>query len=253
MAAAAVTETEAENTPSRWEFIAGIAVFVVIVLGFLIGSYQLLDWITDAEQVPLEGVIIQGERVHTADDEVLSAIIAGEVGSFFTADVDEIRNRIEALPWVYSASVRKEWPQRLRVFLVEQEPVGIWNEDWVMNRYGEVFAADPDVIRGKVPHFAGPEAAEDEVLRQYQRISELLAIHDYAITRIALSERFSVRLWLDNGIELQLGREARLERIQRFLDLYPLIQEESDKAVAYADLRYDTGIAIGWKEQPDGE
>ncbi|EGN74837.1 cell division septal protein [Idiomarina sp. A28L] len=252
MAAAAVKATEATDTPNRWEFIAGVAVFIVIVLGFLMGSYKLLAWITDAEQVPLEGVIIQGERLYTEDNEVLNAIIAGEVGSFFTADVDEIRNRIEALPWVYSASVRKEWPQRLRVFLVEQEPVGIWNEEKVMNRYGEVFIASPELIAGTVPHFSGPEEAEDEVLRQYQRISELLAIHDYAITRITLSERFSVRLWLDNGIELQLGREARLERIQRFLDLYPLIKKESDKAVAYADLRYDTGIAIGWKE-PESE
>lgn len=252
MAAPAGKGTEAVDAPSRWEFIAGVTVFIVIVLGFLIGSYQLLNWITDAEQVPLEGVIIQGERVHTEDSDVLNAIIAGDVGSFFTADVDEIRHRIEALPWVYSASVRKEWPQRLRVFLVEQEPVGIWNDTQVLNRYGEVFAANPAVVADLVPEFSGPEGAEDEVLTQYQRISELLAIHDYAITRIALSERFSVRLWLDNGIELQLGREARLERIQRFLDLYPVIQKESEKAVAYADLRYDTGVAIGWKE-PDSE
>ena len=105
MAAAGVKRTKEEktneeNTPSRWEFIAGVSVFFAIVLGFLIGGYQLLDWITDAEQVPLEGVIIQGDRTYTEDNAVLNAILAGEVGSFFTADVDQIRQRIEALPWV---------------------------------------------------------------------------------------------------------------------------------------------------------
>lgn len=235
--------------PSRWEFVTGIAVFLVIVLGLVIGSYQLLQWVTDAEQVPLEGVIIQGERAFTSDSDAREAILSGEVGSFFTADVDEIRQRIEALPWAYSASVRKEWPQRLRVFLVEQEPIAIWNHEWIINRYGEVFSANPALIKGAVPEFTGPNGSEVEVLRQYRRISGLLEIHDLQIRRIELSERFAIRVWLNNGIELQLGREARLERIQRFLDLYPLIKAESERAIAYADLRYDTGVAIGWHEE----
>lgn len=170
--------------PSRWEFVTGIAVFLVIVLGLVIGSYQLLQWVTDAEQVPLEGVIIQGERAFTSDSDVREAILSGEVGSFFTADVDEIRQRIEALPWAYSASVRKEWPQRLRVFLVEQEPIAIWNHELIINRHGEVFSADPALIKGTVPEFTGPKAAEAEVLRQYQRISGLLGIHDLQIRRV---------------------------------------------------------------------
>lgn len=247
--ASSTAATASSDTPSRLEFLTGVGVFVVILLGLIIGSYQLLHWLTDVDQVPLEGVVIQGERTFTSDDDVRVAILSGEVGSFFTTDVDDIRARIEALPWVYSASVRKEWPQRLRVYLVEQQPIAVWNQEWLMNRYGELFSADPALVQGAVPEFFGPVAEEGEVWRQYQRISELLAIHDYQIRRIELSERFAIRIWLNNGIELRLGREARLERIQRFLDLYPLIQAESERAIAYADLRYDTGIAIGWHNE----
>jgi len=91
--------------------------------------------------------------------------------------------------------------------------------------------------------------AVDEVVHQYRRLSQLLALDGFYVTRLELSERFAVRLWLDNDIELRLGREARLERIQRFIELYPVIKRESEKQIAYVDLRYDTGVAVGWNEQ----
>ncbi|WP_194756278.1 cell division protein FtsQ/DivIB [Aliidiomarina indica] len=243
-------EQKAEQR-EKWEFMIGVSVFLVIVLGLVFGSYQLLRIVTDAEQVPLEGVILHGERQHTTDGEIRDAILAGEVGSFFTADVDDIRERIEQLPWIYSASIRKEWPGRLRIYVVEQQPVAVWNQNYVMNQQGDVFSADAEAIRGQVPLLEGPESAHQDVLEQYRQMSELLRIADMRITRVQLSERYSLRVWLDNDIELRLGREARLERIQRFMDLYPVIQSESSKPVKYADLRYDTGIAIGWRDKKE--
>lgn len=235
----------------KWEFMIGVSVFLAIVLGLIFGSYQLLKFVTDAEQVPLEGLILHGERQHTTDAAIREAIIAGDVGSFFTADVDDIRERIEQLPWIFSASIRKEWPGRLRVYVVEQQPVAVWNNDYVVNQQGDIFHADPQMIKDQVPLLLGPESAHQDVLEQYRQMSNLLRIADMQITQVELSERYSLRVWLDNDIELRLGREARLERIQRFMDLYPVIQSESTKPVKYADLRYDTGIAIGWRDNKE--
>jgi cell division protein FtsQ len=62
---------------------------------------------------------------------------------------------------------------------------------------------------------------------------------------------------LDDGVTLNLGREERVERIQRFMDVYPMIkvqleakkitEKQKNQAVDYIDLRYDTGLAVGWK------
>ena len=60
---------------------------------------------------------------------------------------------------------------------------------------------------------------------------------------------------------LNLGREERVKRVQRFMDVYPLIKthledqfkkqnnhkKQLKQAVDYIDLRYDTGLAVGWK------
>ena len=63
---------------------------------------------------------------------------------------------------------------------------------------------------------------------------------------------YSVRhawiLVLNNGIRLELGKEALVERVKRFLLLYPKLKHKQQQIV-YFDLRYDTGVAVGWKEQ----
>lgn len=237
----------------RYEFWVGLSAFIVILSGLVIGGVWLVNTLVDEEQLPITGVIIQGERSYTSDADVVRVLTAEETGSFFAADADVLRRRIEALPWVYSASVRKEWPTTLRVFIVEQQAVAVWNGQELLNSSGELFAADPIVVAGTIPELAGPEGDVAEVFYQYQRIQALLAHSNHFIQRFAMSERFSVRLWLESGMELRLGREARLERVQRFMELLPIIQGESEKDIAYIDLRYDTGVAVGWHDIQPGE
>lgn len=237
----------------RFEFWAGVGTFAVIVLGLLGTAIWLWKTLVDEERVPFTGVIIQGERTYTNDSDVVDILTFEPVGSFFSADSEQLRQRLEALPWVYSASVRKEWPATLRVFLVEQEPAAIWNRTELLNREGQRFVAEVEQVRGVLPKLEGPNHSVDEAFRQYKDIQSLLARGGHEIERFFLSERYAVNLWLASGIELKLGRESQLERVQRFMDLLPTITNESDKPVAYVDLRYDTGLAVGWHEIQPGE
>ena len=113
-----------------------------------------------------------------------------------------------------------------------------------------------------MPSFFGPEGSELIALENFSDLNGLLAYRDLRIDELILSERFSWQLTLTNGIRLNLGREERVKRVQRFMDVYPLInthlaEQEKQKnnrkkqlkqAVDYIDLRYDTGLAVGWKQ-----
>jgi cell division protein FtsQ len=80
----------------------------------------------------------------------------------------------------------------------------------------------------------------------------MLEFNELSIDELVLSERYSWQLTLNDGVRLNLGREERIERIQRFMDVYQNIKEtqEDNKLVDYIDLRYDTGVAVGWKPAP---
>ena len=75
----------------------------------------------------------------------------------------------------------------------------------------------------------------------------LLQVSQQRIRTLMLSERFAWRLQLDNGIVLNLGRQEYVARLQRYIDIFPYLRDQSDN-IEYVDLRYDTGMAVGWKD-----
>ncbi len=50
-----------------------------------------------------------------------------------------------------------------------------------------------------------------------------------------------------NGIEVKQGRENLMQRLRRFVDIYPRVLSERSSEVATVDLRYISGFAVRWK------
>ena len=56
-----------------------------------------------------------------------------------------------------------------------------------------------------------------------------------------------------DDMKIELGRDDTMKRLQRFIDLYPVLlrQAQTDnKRIGYVDLRYDSGAAVGWLAAP---
>ena len=149
----------------------------------------------------------------------------------------------------------------MKIYVVDQTPIALWNGDFLLNQFGKAFQADTAKLNHPLPQFFGPEGSERLALENFISLNDLLEYRDLAIDELVLSERFSWQLTLNDGVMLNLGREDRVKRIQRFMDVYPLIKaqlvqqnkqknkakKQQKQAVDYIDLRYDTGLAVGWK------
>lgn len=236
------------------QFIWGLLFLISVLLGLAILGDNTLNWLRDEQKVPIRNVLVSGElqRVTARDIEV--AVKKGKAISLFGIDVDKLHQDIEDLPWVYQASIRKSWPDTLRVYVVEQEPVAHWNQDMLLNKYGGVFDASLQVSSDEglgFPQLFGPGGSELTVLQGLRAMQSLLEISRLEISELSLSERYAWELKLSNGIQLRLGRTEFMDRLQRFIDVYPLLLK-NEKIVEYVDLRYDTGLAVGWKEASAG-
>lgn len=230
----------------------GVA-FFLFVIGFIAWLFSAgINWMTDANRLPLSQLVIQGELEYLSADDVRQGILQLEhLGSFMTQDVDEIQLALEALPWISRASVRKQWPDSIKVFLVEHQPSAIWNQQYLVNTGGAVFRAPAEqVIDLSLPGLTGPDGSSQEVLAALQEMQPRLQRAGFEIATLALNERRAWRVWLTNGVRLELGRDARMERLERFIGLYPELEQQG-KAIEYVDLRYDTGAAVGWKVVPE--
>lgn len=231
---------------SKW-----ISIFFFVTLLYLLqlSFVSLRDWITDEKSVPLSALILTGDNTHITFEKVRSVLIKQEDRlNFFTVEIAQIQKELEAMPWVYSVSIRKRWPETLKIHVVEQSIVAIWNDNALLNRFGEIVKAPPDSTVQSYVALYGSDEQASTVLNTYTKLHHLLKANNFAIASLSSDQRQSTSLILKNGIILRLGKEQKLDRIQRFLTVYPLIDKKYDvNKIDYIDLRYDTGFAVGWK------
>ncbi len=240
---------QTEQEQLHWSFWLGVAFFVLVIVAILSSGWMLTQRMASEEAVPVTSIVISGEMPYTTEQDIHSAMENIDLGNFFHVDVNEIQQQVAVLPWVYSVSVRKQWPNELKLYVVDQAPIARWNGDFFINAQGHAFQADASRVTHGLPAFFGPEGSEVTALENFRNFSSLLTYKNLGIDELVLSERYSWQLLLSDGVTLNLGREERVQRIQRFMDVYSEIKEnkKENQQVDYIDLRYDTGLAVGWK------
>jgi len=235
--------------------LAGIVFLLAVLCTVLVSGWMILGWMDDAQRLPLSKLVVTGERHYTRNDDIRQSILAlGAPGTFMTQDVNIIQSQIERLPWIKQASVRKQWPDELKIHLVEYVPIARWNDQHMMDIDGNSFSVPTARAKEQnLPLLFGPEGSESEVLQGYRDMGQVLAKDKFTLKEAAMTARRSWQLTLNNGIKLNLGRGDTMKRLSRFVELYPVLQQQAQtdgKEISYVDLRYDSGAAVGWKPAP---
>lgn len=231
---------------TRW---ISILFFISLLYLLQLGCVSLKNWVTDVKSVPLSALILTGDNTHVTFDKVREVIIEQEDRlNFFTVEIAQIQKELEAMPWVYSVSIRKRWPTTLKIHIVEQSIVAFWNDRALLNRFGEIVEAPPSSAKQSYVSLYGSDEEASDVLMTYMKLHQLLKVSKFDIASLSSDQRQSTSLTLNNGMLLRLGKEQKLDRVQLFLTVYPLIDKKYNvNQIDYIDLRYDTGFAIGWK------
>ncbi len=224
--------------------------FVLLSIGALL--YKTVAWMGDERTMPLSNFVLQGDIAFVTEQDVHDQLITiAPMGTFMTQDVNSLQQVVEALPWVNRASIRKQWPDTIKIYVVEHRAAAIWNGTSLLNQSGTVFHADasrldtPDIAK-----LYGPSEKNLLVLETYRDLEPKFQALGLHIDSLVLNDRLAWQIILDNGIRLELGTEALEERLQRFLALYKQMGEKVEQ-ISYIDLRYDTGAAVGWMPEQD--
>lgn len=232
-------------------------------LAVILGSVALvalcmeaLLWCSHRPMFFLRGVRIEAEAgtLRHVDLAAIRTVALPHVrGNFFNANLEDIRLAFESVAWVRHARVRREWPDRLAVKIEEQEALGTWNDERLMNTYGEVFAANlaEAESEGELPRFFGPEGSEKDVRERYSDFVEWFAPIGLKPFEVALSPRYAWQVRLENGtpsgLSVRFGRESGRgmlkERVARLLAAYPVVTSKWPR-LTLVDLRYPNGFAL---------
>jgi cell division protein FtsQ len=202
-------------------------------------------------QFALRELTITGEARHVTRAQV-EAIVKSELsGTFFTMNLPRMRAAFAKLPWVREVSLRRRWPARLEVAIVEHVPLARWGNSALVNTHGEVFDAAYD---GELPMFSGPSGTSKEIAIQYDFFRRQLAAIDEVPVMVQVSPRRAWQVRIENGPTLELGRQDIEARLARYVRIHDRSVGALKRRIDYVDLRYANGFAVripGLKGEPE--
>ena len=232
------------------------AAITLALLALLALAGAAVSWAVHQPLFAYRSVVVTAPLTR-ADPAYVEAVVRRELtGTFFTLNLERARAALAKVPWVKTVALRRQWPQRLDVTIVEHEPLARWNDNALVDTGGEVFSADYD---GELPSFTGPEGRAADVTAQFRAWRDALAPVGLALTAIGLSARESWSLLAsDHGapLAIELGRTDPDQRLAALVANYPhtlgALARAGTKA-EYVDLRYRAGFAVripGFREKP---
>jgi cell division protein FtsQ len=220
--------------------------FVVVLLGAaLLGLFRGAQLVLDR---PARNLVVEGTFQRVTPLQIEAAVMNGHDAGFVSTDLGELRRRVKAIDWVDRVNVGRSWPDTLIVRVTEHQAAARWGENGLLNVRGELFTEQAQHGFPELPRLAGPRGSEREVARRYLAVRGKLAEADLTLQSLSMDERGAWLLVLGSGQEIRLGRRDIDERLYRFFDVVAPALANELKRVAYVDLRYTNGFAVGWRE-----
>lgn len=227
-----------------------------IVLVAIVGAYEARDLIV-AGAMNVYG-IAQGEFARagfginqinisgqslTNEATILAALGLNPGTSTVTFDAETALARIEAIPSVKSAAIRKNYPGELIVTIEEKVPMARWrfgDATYLVDEFGQPVAVDDGSFR-ELPLVVGEGAADDAIvmvrtLDRYPAITRELA----ALSRIG-DRRWDLIFY--SGLRVQLPENGVAQALQQ-LDMYQSSDQLLDRDVTVIDMRVPGMVAL---------
>lgn len=221
---------------------------VTTIVGSVMGLTLLLDWMQDPYHWPVQAVTIKGKFRHLQQTELQNEVSPMIREGFFGMDVSAIQTRLQNLPWVEQVAVRRVWPDRLSIAVSEQQAIAHWGGKGFLNPRAQVFVPEQTVKLPNLPRFEAPDGYEQRVLLMYRQLQSMLKSLNLSVASLRLDARRTWSVRLSNDLTIEIGRSSPVDRIARFVRVYPAILAAGRGQAMSVDLRYSNGLAIRWQQ-----
>lgn len=201
---------------------------------------------TRDDVLPVTEISVSGDFAQLNVNDLRTVISEGVEGNFFTLSVAKLYAKFIAMPWVEQVWIHRVWPDKIRIDVLEQTPVAIWNGKGLINENGDLFHSDFSKFRGRLPEFMVNARYKAEVIRWHEEYEKILRDYNLSINKFKLDDRKNQTLYLSNNIQLELGRGETAQRLIRFLKVFENNLYREQQRIKTVDLRYSNGFSIAW-------
>jgi cell division protein FtsQ len=190
----------------------------------------------------ITSINITGQTL-TSEAQILKALAIGPNTSTLNFDADAALARMQDIPSLKSASIRKVYPSGLAISVIEKEPMARWrigDKTWLVDENGSPIIADDGSFRS-LPLVVGEGAADDatvmiRALDRFPALTEDLA----ALSRVG-DRRWDLIFY--SGLRIQLPESGVAQALVQ-LDQYQRDYQLLDRDVNVIDLRVPGMISL---------
>jgi cell division protein FtsQ len=166
-------------------------------------SDEVLAW----TGLRIDQVAVSGQRFAT-DTDIFEAADLPNARSLLTLDIAAMRERIERLPWIATATISRIYPGTLDIHVTERKPSALWSKggrELLIDDRGRVLSAVKPGTETGLPRISGEGAAS-----QAKALLDLVARFPAIAQRFEMAERVGERRWtlhLKNRLTVHLSAD----------------------------------------------
>ncbi len=198
--------------------------------------------------LPIRTIQLSGTFRYIDQQEVESTVQHTIGQGFFSLDINQVQQALGDKPWVESISIRRIWPDRLDIAIVEKRPAARWDDNHLLSDQAVVYRARTKAF-AELPlvHTAGNNPRQ--MLDLYYRLAGRFAGLNETLVAVRKDSRGALEMQLANGLKIKVGRSDIERKIARFVVIYRAQILPRQEDIQALDLRYSNGFAVAWKKE----
>ena len=245
-----------------WRKVAAVLAFVVVAStvgaagGFC--ARQLYVLFTSSQTFAVHNIEVLG-TTRVGRNEILDRSGISEGANIFSVDIDEAARLIQSHPWIKGVTVKRYFPDRILIHIVERTAAAIIRLDKLMLIDGdfEIFkaleAGDPRdfpiiTVRRGSENAIDPVAMK-RALRLIESARSSSIVNDSNISEIILTDHGMEIVLIGPPYSIKMGYELADENWSKLETVLADAQRNGEEVVG-VDLRYREGAALRVKSSP---
>lgn len=227
-------------TSAKYFFTALVIGLLLLIL--LMGAKALRDAPPAAVQVSAKGLTVtQNQILQQAMDQQV-------VSSFFTTDLQALRDIILGMAWVDQVSVTRDWQQGIVITALPKQAVANFGTERLVDAKGVVFVPvdSKDLTQQSFANLQGEVSQAPVIMQQMQQINDWYAPLDMHVEDIILTPRMTWLISFDNGLRVIVDNENTAQKLLNLSQLLASQLSSRRDDIQSVDLRYKNGFTIAW-------
>ncbi|MEQ1898258.1 MAG: FtsQ-type POTRA domain-containing protein [Vicinamibacterales bacterium] len=241
--------------PPDWKVVTAVALGLGVAV---YAGYQGVTFAMSADALVIQRITVEG-NARMSTGEVVSLLDGLRGQNMLSVDLEAWKALLKASPWVADAAIRRVFPGRVAVTVVERMPIGIGRLGdalFLVDRQGNLIDEyGPNYAELDLPILTGLDGGQpvEEPRVDALRAALAVKVFDAVSTRRDLAARVSeidvtdshnaVLTLKDDPTLVRLGEEQFVRRLQTYFDLAPTLREQVPTA-DYADVRFDNRVYV---------